>query len=358
MMPYKQRASFLFGALILIVMPCQAVHANDDRLADHHEKRHNEKNHRPEDTLERQIYYLQQRVAALEAQLNGLNAQLVGVAAIGQYMSLESVNGHPTVRFTGVNVQVVNGAGSTATANGTGNLIVGYDERDISGFAHCTIGTNPSTQEPVRGESACIDAGGAWITTGFKTGSHYLVLGTQNNYSRWGALVAGINNTSNYDYASVSAGNINTASGPNSIVSGGYYSTASGTSSAVSGGYANLASGLGSVVGGGTSNIASGFYSSATGGSGNTASGIGSSVSGGNTNTASGIYSSVTGGGFTNVSSGAYASIAGGSTNTASGNWSSISGGNGNVASGLQSSVLGGNGQSATMTYQTIPPLP
>ena len=44
------------------------------------------------------------------------------------------------MRFTGVNVQVVNGAGSTATANGTGNLIVGYDETDTSLASRCTLG--------------------------------------------------------------------------------------------------------------------------------------------------------------------------------------------------------------------------
>ena len=33
-----------------------------------------------------------------------------------------------TVRISGINVQVVNGLGSTDTMNGTGNLVVGYNE--------------------------------------------------------------------------------------------------------------------------------------------------------------------------------------------------------------------------------------
>src|SRR5258705_97292 len=33
-----------------------------------------------------------------------------------------------TIRFSGVNVQIVNGLGATETVNGVGNLIVGYNE--------------------------------------------------------------------------------------------------------------------------------------------------------------------------------------------------------------------------------------
>src|SRR5205807_3873238 len=38
------------------------------------------------------------------------------------------VGGKPTVKFSAVNVQILNGAGSTASLNGTGNMVVGYDE--------------------------------------------------------------------------------------------------------------------------------------------------------------------------------------------------------------------------------------
>ncbi len=37
------------------------------------------------------------------------------------------VGGKPTIQFTGVDVQVLSGAGSETTLNGAGNLIVGYD---------------------------------------------------------------------------------------------------------------------------------------------------------------------------------------------------------------------------------------
>src|SRR5205807_9418104 len=39
------------------------------------------------------------------------------------------VGGEPTVRFAAVNVQIVSGSGATNGAvNGTGNLVIGYDE--------------------------------------------------------------------------------------------------------------------------------------------------------------------------------------------------------------------------------------
>jgi hypothetical protein len=38
------------------------------------------------------------------------------------------VDGKPTVQFSGVNVQIVNGEGKTASVNGEGNLVIGYDE--------------------------------------------------------------------------------------------------------------------------------------------------------------------------------------------------------------------------------------
>src|SRR5262249_342423 len=39
------------------------------------------------------------------------------------------VGGKPTIQFTGVNVQLVSGAGkSWSPPNGTGNLVLGYDE--------------------------------------------------------------------------------------------------------------------------------------------------------------------------------------------------------------------------------------
>src|SRR5581483_4954821 len=51
--------------------------------------------------------------------------------AVLPHMSFISsgVGGKPTIRFSGVNVQVVSGSGTTnGTVNGEGNLVLGYDE--------------------------------------------------------------------------------------------------------------------------------------------------------------------------------------------------------------------------------------
>lgn len=212
--------------------------------------------------------------ADVEARIAALETKLANV-------SLETVNSQPTVRFSGVNVQVVNGQGSTATANGTGNLIVGYDETYRGTLTRCTIGTNPNTSAIVTDQATCGEAGGTWTTAGFKTGSHYLVLGSENNYSRWGGMVAGVRNFSNYDFASASGGTSNTASGGYASVSGGIDNTASGGWASVSGGTRNTASGRYASVSGGFNNTASGFRASVSGGASNTASGNSASVSGG-----------------------------------------------------------------------------
>lgn len=77
-------------------------------------------------------------VAALEARVAALEALLSSVP-------VEKVSGNPTVRFTGVNVHVVNGLNSTDTINGVGNLIVGYDEVRSSGNPVCSIGPATDT---------------------------------------------------------------------------------------------------------------------------------------------------------------------------------------------------------------------
>jgi hypothetical protein len=236
--------------------------------------------------------------AALQAAVNALQADLT--AAKDRIAVLETrlanvstltVNGQPTVRFTGVNVQVVNGLGSTDTANGTGNLVVGYDEPDSTNRPNCTIGTYLG--QPVSDSTACGTAGGTWTTAGFKTGSHYLVAGSQNNYSRWGGVVFGQANTANYDWASVTGGSSNLASGQSSSVSGGEGNRAFGVMSSVIGGFNNAAWGEKSSVSGGGANDARGGRSSVCGGDLNTASGIASSILGGTNQTATAVQQAI-----------------------------------------------------------------
>ncbi len=263
----------------------------------------------------------QVQIDALKAQVATLQAQLNNVLAINQYLSLQQVNSQPTIRVSGANLQVVNGANDTATSNGKGNLIIGYDEARSSGSSQCSLGTNPNTGLPVSGQAGCTTAGGTWALS-HKSGSHYLIVGSENNYSRFSGVVIGSRNTANYDYASVSGGTDNTASGYGASVSGGGGNTASGSSAAVSGGFANTASGASAVVNGGTANTASTSNASVSGGYNNVASGSSASVSGGSTNTASGSSTSVSGG-IGNTASGSVASVSGGTsvTNAASNGW-------------------------------------
>ena len=206
--------------------------------------------------------------------------------------------------ISGVNVQIVNGMSGTETANGLGNLIVGYDEKD-SRF----------TQD--------------------RTGSHNLVVGMGNNYLSFGGIVAGQSNLISAPYASVTGGQDNVARSGHASVSGGAGNVASGGSSSVSGG---------------SNNTASADYASVSGGNKNTANGFTASVTGGNVNTASSDYASVSGGAG-NVASGRESSVSGGSNNTATGknqagliDASSVSGGIGNTASGGDASISGGSG--------------
>src|SRR5690606_651603 len=152
---------------------------------------------------------LQDTVATLSAQLAAV--QDSPVMALAPFLSVDATGDVPRVRLTGVNVQVVNGAGRTGSANGAGNLIIGYDEPRISGDSVCSVGTD-TAGNPVRDAASCAAQGGTWDLN-HKSGSHYLIVGARHNYSGWGGIVAGLQNTSNNGYASVTGGWRNAATG-------------------------------------------------------------------------------------------------------------------------------------------------
>jgi hypothetical protein len=210
----------------------------------------------------------------------------------------------PNIIFSGANIHIVSGSGSTGNVTGLGNLIIGYDE-DPQMFGLAVGGGGP-------------------LFPGDRGGSHNLVIGGGNKFISAGGLVAGELNTLAGFGASVTGGSHNIASGFVASVSGGFYNTASGT----------FASGGASSVSGGSHNTASGGSSSVSGGLFNTASGDFASVSAGASNTASGELASVSGGGGSPIPN-----VPG---NTASGSFSSILGGQGNTASGDHAVLLGG----------------
>jgi hypothetical protein len=125
-----------------------------------------------------------------------------------------------TYVLSGYNLQINNGMGSTESMNGLGNLIIGYNEAD-----------------DFQGD--------------FRTGSHNLILGQYNNFSSFGGLVGGSQNSITGAFASVLSGINNTASGDHSTVTGGASNTASGPFSSVSGGSSNNAFGFFSSISGG-----------------------------------------------------------------------------------------------------------
>ena len=177
---------------------------------------------------------LENAVAYYDDLLDGVSREVV---TVNDYRAEPSTQIEvPTLVFSGMNVQIVNGLENTQTANGAGNLIVGYNAgRD--GFS-------------------CPDG----YFCDRRWGSHMLVSGTRNNYTAFGGLMAGNYNETSGSYSSVSGGIANEASGESSSVSGGAYNTAIGESSSVSGGYANTASGYSSSVSGGLDKTASFEY--------------------------------------------------------------------------------------------------
>lgn len=235
---------------------------------------------------------LQSRVEELEGRVDELEATLAGVRRTTD-------DGRDTLRFEAMNLQLVNGEGATDTTNGLGNLIVGYN-----------------------GERAGTE----------RSGSHYLVVGDEHDWSSYGGLLAGRFNIAEAPGASVIGGHLNHARGQYATVTAGTHNVAAGWSSSVTGGEWNAAGGDSASVTGGTEN-------DATGGS--------ASVTGGFFNEASGGDASVTGGAF-NTASGQVGSVDGGEKNTASGEAASVSGGDSNTAQGDRSSILGGSDETVS----------
>jgi len=191
------------------------------------------------------------------------------------YISLDvnPINGvsGPHIIFSGANVHVRSGSGSTDdnnTPTGLGNLFVGYDEQQTDAVS--------------------------------RTGSHNLIIGGQHSFTRHGGLAAGAANTLD-------------------------------GVSAFAAGVRNIAGGLGASVAGGTNNAASGDFSSVTGGAHNNANAGSSSISGGQDNQTTAVASSVSGG-RGNLANGLNASVIGGASNTAAAEGSSVSGGQFNSA--------------------------
>ncbi len=182
-------------------------------------------------------------------ELNALKRRMAELEALTADMSV--VENDPrapgrTIRFTGVNLQIVNGSGATNgwrdggdpgrepaldppnAPDGLGNLIVGYNE----------LGQDNAD---------------------LRTGSHNIVAGIKNNYTSAGGIVVGHHSTISGFLATVTGGNRNQATGSLASVSGGQLNRATGPVSSVSGGNSNIASGEKSSVSGGCDIEVTGF---------------------------------------------------------------------------------------------------
>jgi hypothetical protein len=235
------------------------------------------------------------------------------LAALETKLARVSVaNGGADIIISGANLNIVNGAGSTQTANGLGNLILGYNEARGGGLDQ-------------------------------RTGSHNLVLGQQNNYTSFGGIVGGFQNQLSGPFSHVLTGNGNaTAAGAfYALVGTGQLNNAAHNYAAVYAGNNNTATGLFSAVTGGSFNATTGEVSAVSGGFMNTAGSFNSVVSGGQFNTATGI-ASVVSAGESNRAIGVNSSVSGGVSNDATGTRSSVSGGHDNTAGGESSSISGG----------------
>ncbi|EJK52482.1 hypothetical protein THAOC_28232, partial [Thalassiosira oceanica] len=135
-----------------------------------------------------------------------------------------------------VDEDVGDGDGATVKCSGTGNIIVGHQQDDLSA-GHKAI-----------------------------TGSHNVILGEGHTVTSHGGIVSGVGHVASGAHASAIAGSGHTVSGAGAIALGGNHGTARGSNSVVSGGYQNFASGSYSSVSGGMHNTASGPNSSVSGG--------------------------------------------------------------------------------------------
>jgi len=216
---------------------------------------------------------LQAQVAALQAQVNSLQAQLAGVQSnhallLGPFVNVDpnpeiGVIG-PNIIFSGANIHIVSGSGTTNDLTGLGNLIIGYDE------------------DPVLVPSSVVSVA-LPLAPGDRGGSHNLVIGRWHRFSQ-------------YAFGGIVAGELNTISGEASSVTGGLWNEVLGDYANVSGGVRNRAWEKGSSVNGGEYNIAMGWYATVSGGDGNVARGVASSILGGMSNSIDGSFAVILGG--------------------------------------------------------------
>ena len=193
----------------------------------------------------------------------------------------------------GCNLHVQNGLGQTGTMNRYGNLIIGYDKNEVStrtGSHNLVVGDLheytsyggivSGTENTLAGPNATILGGGqnhanftSAVILGADRGNadgNVVLIGGQRNYgsadAHFGAVIGGIENQVTGPSSVVVGGTLNIAAGGNALVCGGSENTAGGGSAVVCGGSRNQSTGSASVLVGGNQNAVSGANGVVTGG--------------------------------------------------------------------------------------------
>ena len=99
----------------------------------------------------------------------------------------------PIIRVRGANPQIVNAAGDQTTADGTGNLVVGFAAARVWQTDICSDGAIDNRDD-------CLEAAEVWARA-HNTGSHNIVAGSNPAYSSTGGIVAGYHNAITNTYA-------------------------------------------------------------------------------------------------------------------------------------------------------------
>lgn len=185
------------------------------------------------------IRQLENRIQVLESSLSQLQSN--NINRLNDYVEIIEDNNCITAQLSGLNLQIVNGEGSTNTTNCKGNLIIGYNEE--------RSGTPVS-----------------------RTGSHNLVLGIKHNYSSFSGFINGTANTitQSGEYCSILNGNECFANAKYVSICNGRDHKGNASLSTIVGGFDNGGTGQTSVVVGGMNNRADGNYSVILGGTGQT----------------------------------------------------------------------------------------
>jgi|GEM_PF-2723524 len=153
----------------------------------------------------------------------------------------------------GVNLQIVNGEGDTATQNGLGNLVIGY---------------NKSSKKPAKN----------------RKGSHNLIIGDHHEYSSYGGVATGHENKILAPHVNILGGSQNIAFKKFSSIVGGRENHTKGELSSIIGGFKNRTFGHTTSVLGGQENKAKGSYSCILAGLSNNTEGNFASIFGGTAN--------------------------------------------------------------------------